>query len=190
MTKRFYIIRHGEKLRIPGDPPLSQTGNRQALLAAKYLKSIPISKIVASPLLRTQQTAMHIADLLGLKVETNELLKERMNWGSDPAQTFPNFLKEWRRGSHDREWQPPTGDSSLRSGERLEKIIREYLQSEHEHIVLVTHGGITTDFLRNQDFDVTLDVNIKECSITIIEADLSVGKTRLIALASIDHLKE
>lgn len=199
--KRFYIIRHGEKVRTPGDPPLSELGNIQAQRAAKYLQDFPITRIVASPILRTQQTAKHIADLLGLPYETNNLLKERVNWGDDPNQSFEEFLSMWVKSSQDRAWQPPVGDSSVSAGKRLEQVISDIHSIEDEHIVLVTHGGITTDFLRNafrseelnrfiSDFESTLDENIKECSITIVEAGLNNPKLKLVELAYIDHLNQ
>jgi broad specificity phosphatase PhoE len=197
--KRFYIIRHGEKVRTPGNPPLSELGNLQAQKVAKHLQGFPISRIVASPILRTQQTAKHIADMLGLTYETNDLLKERVNWGDDTNQSFEDFLSMWTKASQERDWQPPVGDSSVSTGKRLEKVISDMLSNKDEHVVLVTHGGITTDFLRNafkskdlnqfiSDFESTLDENIKECSITIVEADPNNLKLKLIELANIDHL--
>jgi len=199
MTKTFYIVRHGDKVKVAGDPPLSDLGNHQAKQTAQYLKSFPVSRIISSPLLRTQQTAQHIADSLGLHFETNALLKERVNWGDDPKQTFPDFLSMWNTSSLERNWQPPVGDSSIHSGQRLEKIIHDLMNEKDEHIVLVTHGGITTDFLRNvftddqlnhfiKEFDLTLDENIQECSVTIVEADGEKQTLTLKKLASTDHL--
>jgi broad specificity phosphatase PhoE len=199
--KRFYIIRHGEKVRTPGDPPLSELGTLQAQRTAKYLRDLPISKIVASPMMRTQQTARYIADILSLTFETNDLLKERMNWGDDLHQSIEDFIVLWNKTSQTRDWQPPVGDSSVNAGQRLAKIMSNMLDDEHEHVVLVTHGGVTADFLRNTfksevlnqfiaDFESTLDRNIKECSITIVEADPNNPKLKLIELAYIDHLNE
>lgn len=197
---RFYIIRHGEKLRTPGDPPLSNIGNIQAQKTAKHLQQFPINNILASPILRTQQTAKHIADLLGLEVETNHLLRERVNWGDEPNQSFEDFIQMWIRSNKDRHWQPPVGDSSLNSGRRLEKAIQDFSEkNDNSHTVLVTHGGIITDFLRNAfdnnvlgnfitDFQSTLDNNIKECSITIVEADINNSNLKLIQLANRQHL--
>ncbi len=201
MTKTFYLVRHGDKIKTPGDPPLSELGNLQSQKVAKYLQGLPISRIVASPVLRTQQTAKHIADVLGLTYEINDLLKERVNWGDDPNQSFENFLSMWVKASQNRIWQPPVGDSSLNAGKRLEKVISDMLSNEDKHVVLVTHGGITTDFLRSafrieklnqfiSDFESTLDENIKECSITIVEGDPNNPKLKLVELACIDHLNE
>lgn len=201
MKKTIYIIRHGDKVRIPGDPSLSDLGNAQAQLSAKYFQSLPITKVIASPILRTQQTAKHIADALGLDYEINEKLKERVNWGDDPNQSFEDFLNMWNRAAKERDWKPPVGDSSRKAGERLESMVKNSLKLNDEHIVLVTHGGIITDFLRNvfsaeelnrhiNDFESKLEDNIKECSITILGTNSNDPTLKLISLAKIDHLNQ
>ena len=175
----FYLVRHAEKLKIIGDPPLSDLGNKQAVLTANYFRSLPISKIVSSPILRTFQTAEQIGKALGIKVETSDLLKERVNWGDDPSQSFDEFTKMWIRSSQNRNWQPPVGDSSYNCGKRLQKLIENLMSEFDTHIVLVTHGGIISDFLRNTfqpeelnqfipNFVTPLDDNIKETSITTL----------------------
>lgn len=199
--KTFYLIRHGDKLKIPGDPPLSDLGNKQAILTAKYLKSLSISKVISSPILRTFQTAEHITKAIGIKVETNDLLKERVNWGDDPSQSFDDFLKMWVRSSEERKWQPPVGDSSYNCGKRLQKLIENLMMSFDYHIVFVTHGGIISDFLRNifpseelnrfiPNFVTPLDDNVKECSITVIKKGQNESEFKLIGLANTDHLSE
>ncbi|MBI5151836.1 MAG: histidine phosphatase family protein [Candidatus Pacebacteria bacterium] len=77
--KRFYLVRHGEKIKTPGDPPLSDIGEKQALMTAHHLKSFQISKVYSSPILRTLQTATFIADTLHVQLEVDNLLKERVN---------------------------------------------------------------------------------------------------------------
>ena len=129
--------------------------------------------------MRTFQTAEQIGKALGIKVETSDLLKERVNWGDDPSQSFDEFTKMWIRSSQNRNWQPPVGDSSYNCGKRLQKLIENLMSEFDTHIVLVTHGGIISDFLRNTfqpeelnqfipNFVTPLDDNIKETSITTL----------------------
>jgi len=201
MKKIIYLVRHGDKEKIPGDPPLSDIGLDQASKTASYFEKLPVSSIFASPILRTQQTAKFIADLLGMKYQIEDLLKERVNWGDDPNQKFEYFLDMWNKSNMDRDWQPPVGDSSRKSGERLKQAIFKLIKNTNNdsHIILVTHGGITTDFLRNvfdinelnkfiSDFETTLDNNIKECSITTLEVDEKLSSIKLLDLAYINHL--
>lgn len=199
MNKRFYIVRHGKKVKRIGDPPLSDIGVLQAKATGKYFKSLPIGKIISSPILRAKQTAELIASYLSLDVTTDELLKERINWGDDLKQTFDDFLNIWRRASFDRDWVPPIGDSSRNAGDRLNRIINLQDGSENQ-IVLVTHGGITADFLRNyfnetdlnssyENFSNILEESMSECSITTVDFNPENKSYKLINLASTKHLK-
>ena len=202
MNRKIYIIRHGQKVKTSGDPPLSDFGKKQAKKTAEYIKFFPIKTIASSPILRTKQTAKFIANEFGLEFEVNDLLKERVNWGDDPNQSFEDFLSMWRRSSRERTWKPPVGDSSYRAGERLMKILLDPKYKEIDSLVLVTHGGIITDFLRNifsveylnefvPDFENKLEESVKECSITILEtSDDSNEKFKLIKYAYTDHLDE
>ncbi len=148
MTKTFYLIRHGDKIKTVGDPPLSEKGMKQAEATARHMQLYPIEQIIASPILRTQQTAKILADQLKLPVITDALLRERVNWGDDPDQSFNDFIAMWEKGSSDRDWNPPVGDSSRSAGARLQKVI-ESQSDDKQHIVLITHGGIIADFVLN-----------------------------------------
>ena len=196
-AKTFYLIRHGQKESYQGDPELTELGRLQAYHTAEHLKAFPISKIVASPLKRTQQTAQAIAAALQLEYEMHPLLRERINWGDDPNQTWPNFIKTWIKSSVNREYVPPFGDSSLKAGLRVEKVIHELMMEKDQEMALVTHGGAISDFLRNgfevhaleaqyPRFSFLYELGIKECSITQVRFD---GKNyELECVASIEHL--
>lgn len=176
----FYLIRHGQKQPTAGEPTLTDLGHHQAKVTAQYLKQFPISQIFASPSQRTQQTAAYIAEHFGLPVTTHELLRERANWGEDPLQSFDDFLKMWSMATTQRDYQPPVGDSSIAAGQRIEQVVQSlHAQSEHQHIALVTHGGVIADFLRNvfgddsiqqilRQFEHGQGYHIHECSVTIV----------------------
>lgn len=194
-------MRHGEKIRVPGDPPLSAIGKKQALVTARYLNNFQISKVYSSPILRTLQTATYIAEILQVPLEIDDLLRERVNWGDDPSQSFDDFLAMWIKALHEREWQPPVGDSSVTTGRRLENMIKKLRQEKDDNVVLAAHGGIITDFLRNvfpletlcrfvSDFETTLDKNIKECSITLVEAGPNHPILQIKQLGYTGHLRD
>jgi len=196
MSKQIYLVRHGQKEKGIGDPHLTEEGKRQAVATATFLAQFPVDLIMASPLRRTQETAQFIAQKKSQLFVTTPLLKERINWGDDPTQSFDEFLKIWQKATQNREWQPPVGDSSHQAGERLAVVVAN-VQGDQKHIVLVTHGDIISDFLRNI-FDETVllshfqpqhgisALNIPECSITTIQIEGS--KRTLLQLANCDHL--
>lgn len=82
-----HMLRHGEVHnpkgilygRLPGFH-LSELGQAMAKAAAQALAERDIVHIVASPLERAQETAMPLAEQLGLPVHTDENLIESANW--------------------------------------------------------------------------------------------------------------
>lgn len=79
---RLYLVRHaqsqgntGEDLAT-GDPDLTKVGSEQARRLGERLKTQRLSRIYASPLRRTQQTARAIAEASGLEVKTKTDLRE------------------------------------------------------------------------------------------------------------------
>ncbi len=81
--KTIYLVRHGESegnvgARYQGDTaPLTERGLQQAKFIAERAQKLDVSALVASPLLRAQQTASCIADATGLSIETSALFVER-----------------------------------------------------------------------------------------------------------------
>lgn len=115
-TERFLFIRHGETdynkqgIRCGGeiDISLNKTGLRQAENIASLLGQgiFPLSWIVASELLRVQQTAHIVADRMGLLVETNADLNERRlgEWNGRRVSATESALRSGET--------PPGGESA------------------------------------------------------------------------------
>ena len=80
---RIVFVRHGE----PDyeHDCLTETGVRQAEMAAVRLKEEGISEIWASPLGRAQQTAKISSEVLGLPINTLDCMRE-ITWGSIDGQ--------------------------------------------------------------------------------------------------------
>lgn len=199
----FYLIRHGAIFQAPdlNDPPLSLLGWRQAQSTAAYLKKRPVKHIYTSPLQRAKETAIHVAQARQLEVVEDIRLRERMNWGDLPGQTFVEFVAMWERANRDRTYTPPAGDSSQQAGERLEDFIRDIQQQyPHDEIVAITHGGLIADFLLNiWSQEELVKINpafpgqpysgdlVRPCSITIIHYHGEQYKLEKIAVA--EHLQ-
>jgi broad specificity phosphatase PhoE len=81
-----HLVRHGEVHnpagviygRLPGFR-LSDRGELMAAAAADALRGEPVTRVVASPLLRTQQSAQPIAEAFGLPIESDDRLIENDN---------------------------------------------------------------------------------------------------------------
>lgn len=198
MSTSFYLVRHGSKEKSVGDVPLSPQGILQAQATARYFHSLPVRTILSSPLRRAKQTAAYIALGGGLPVSEDIRLRERANWGDLTGQTFDEFVAMWERCTRDRDYMPPVGDSARRAGERLSAVLSEWAQRQPgTNMIMVTHGGLITDFLVNTFSEDRLNLwdpaflavqsdLVPECSITKI--DYVQGKFDLENFASTRHL--
>lgn len=189
----FYLVRHGTCERRPGDAPLTAHGYNEAQSAAGFLAERPIRAVYSSPLRRCVETAHSLAERHGLRVTVDERLRERANWGDLPGQSLEEFAAMWKRATADRMHVPPIGDSSCAAGERFDAALHAIHQVySDDEIVIATHGGVTTDFLRNHYSAAELAVrnaqyeHMAECSITTLHFD---GKEWVLeTLASASHL--
>ena len=87
-ASRLHLVRHGEVFNPEGvlyeqleGFHLSDLGHQMAQAAAEELRTQgrPISRLLASPLLRTQQSAKPISDTFGLDIETEHRVIEPWN---------------------------------------------------------------------------------------------------------------
>jgi probable phosphoglycerate mutase len=76
------LIRHGLPQKVvtqdgsPADPPLSEQGHAQASSMADWLARDGVDRIYASPLRRAHQTALPLAELLGLDIALEPRIAE------------------------------------------------------------------------------------------------------------------
>ncbi|TNJ67827.1 histidine phosphatase family protein [Paenibacillus hemerocallicola] len=200
MSTTFFLVRHAIKEMAIGDVPITPKGILQAQATARRFYNLPITTIVTSPLRRAKETATYIALKTKLTFYEDSRLRERANWGDLPEQTFDEFVAMWERCTRDRDYIPPVGDSAQQAGERLSSFLLE-LAMKHpseSNIVIVTHGGLITDFLvhtfsenqlnvRHPDFVSVQSDLIPECSITKLIYEN--GNYKLDFFASVEHLK-
>src|SRR5689334_13096546 len=84
---KLYLVRHGEtdhnasRTHQNSEERLSAKGEQQAAALGKRFKSIPIELLVASPFIRTQQTADEIVKATGVKMINSDLIVE-FRWPS------------------------------------------------------------------------------------------------------------
>jgi broad specificity phosphatase PhoE len=56
-----YLVQHGEKEPLPGDPGLTGTGRAQAARAGQWLLGAGVRNVCTSPIRRARETAARIA---------------------------------------------------------------------------------------------------------------------------------
>ncbi|WP_411343289.1 histidine phosphatase family protein [Paenibacillus sp. WLX1005] len=200
MTMQFFLVRHAVKEKAVGNVDITMEGISQAQKTAQYFDHMPITALISSPLQRAISTASYISQVTGAAVQVDQRLRERVNWGDLPEQTFQEFVEMWDRCTMEPHYIPPIGDSAHEAGERLflllMALINQYPKSSN--IVMITHGGLITDYLTNffpesilnklrSDFILQQSQLVFECSITKLSYD---GNTFSIdQFASTKHLQ-
>lgn len=156
------LVRHGrtaltEAHKISGgtgdDPNLSRLGHQDAESVAQLIGGFGSDStfahlpkptaVVSSPMQRTRETAAHIASVLGVAVDTEELLREISfgDWdghtNEEVAKLWPEIFESWR-GSWTE--SPPNGESLEVFDARIRKARRIVLEKYRgQTVVVVAH---------------------------------------------------
>jgi broad specificity phosphatase PhoE len=180
-----YFVQHGQKEPGPGDPGLTEVGRQQAAATGRFLSGCRLRAIYSSPARRARETAEPIAAAAGLTVQFDGRLRERMNW--DGVQPFDAFLADWDRSDRDRDLALGGAESSRSAGQRLEGFLAS-LATAQGPVAAVTHGGVTTDLLRNLLGDAALPPSLLASGVPP-GAITTLDGSRVIAIASVTHLR-
>ena len=144
------LVRHGQTaanaqnlLQGHINHPLDEVGLLQvSLLGGALQKIAPVSRVVASPLLRAQQTAQAITQGLSqhIEVETDPRWIE-LNYGDFDGQPVSSVSPEqWATWRTDEHFRPPHGETLAELSVRVHEAIDALLaDSVSAHIVVVSH---------------------------------------------------
>lgn len=141
------LLRHGQtpmsvQKRYAGrtDVPLTEVGVQQAAAAAKRLASAGLGVIVASPLLRTVQTAQAVAAVTGAAVVTDDGFRET-DFGAWEGLTFAEVRERWPAEISawlaDPEVAPPGGESFTDVSARVTAALDRVLAARAGQTVLI-----------------------------------------------------
>ena len=144
------LVRHGQTaanaqnlLQGHVNHPLDEVGLAQVSLLGGALQKIsPVSRVVASPLQRAQQTAQAITQGLSqhIEVETDPRWIE-LNYGDFDGQPVSSVSPEqWATWRTDEHFRPPHGETLAELSVRVHDAIDALLaDSVSAHIVVVSH---------------------------------------------------
>jgi broad specificity phosphatase PhoE len=144
-----YLARHGQTplneaglLRGLADPPLNETGRRQAERLGAALGSRGLVAVISSPLLRARQTAQPIAERAGLEVTVDQCLLDR-DYGPWTGVSQESVTQRW--GSVDR---APGVEPRLAVRDRavpgLTSVARRHVGGT---VVVVSHDAVNREVL-------------------------------------------
>jgi len=144
------LLRHGETAmsvdrRFSGsqDPVLTERGQAQAVAAAKRLTEWDVAAVIASPRVRTRDTAAALAQLTGLDVVIEDGVAET-DFGEWEGHTFAEISQRWpqelARWMADPDVAPPGGESFAATFKRVtaarERLVDAYAGKS---IAVVSH---------------------------------------------------
>lgn len=155
---RLYLIRHaqsqgntGEDLTT-GDPDLTEIGRTQARRLGERMASQPVDVVYASPLRRTQETALAIADALGMEVIPKAGLREvDLGQASTDIRMLPPAEQDAvaRRIVEEGTWDAfPASEGSLSARKRVRTAIDEIVEKHvGRRVVVVTHAAFIQTYV-------------------------------------------
>jgi 2,3-bisphosphoglycerate-dependent phosphoglycerate mutase len=147
MSKTIYVVRHCQSSSQQHDAPLTTQGKVQAKLLADFFLKLQIDRIVSSPFLRARQSVMPLAEKLGIPVEIDERLKERLL--STPMLPDSDWLQQLRRSFDDLNLCLPGGESSHAAMKRAVAVIDEIWQYDATVTLIATHGNLMILLLKH-----------------------------------------
>lgn len=164
---KLYVARHGQtqwnlEQKICGrtDLPLTEEGQRQAEVLAQKAKNLGLDMIIASPMIRAQQTASAVSRVTGIAVQTDTRLIEQ-DYGIYEGKDRQNagFLANKRQFAT----RYPNGESMFDVCYRIYSLIEELKQKyPDKKILLVCHGGVCR-LIRSYFEDMTTEEYVNYC---------------------------
>jgi broad specificity phosphatase PhoE len=152
---KIFVVRHGltscnKRGVINGqgvDECLEEEGVAQAETAAQIAPK-HVTKIYASPMLRTKQTAEIINKVLEKEISYHPELME-VNFGAFSQKSWKEIEEQYGEGmrkkytSQNYDFTPYQGESVTNVHTRLKKMLQD-IKANHadEDVLIVTHGGI------------------------------------------------
>ena len=136
--KRVYLVRHCRAAGQAPDRPLTPEGEAQALQLADFLAPFEITRIVASPFRRAVGSVAPLAERLGLPVETDERLAERV-LSTEPMDDWEETM---RTSYVELDRALPGGETTRGALARGVAAIEALLAHPVERTVAVSHGNL------------------------------------------------
>ncbi len=177
MSATLVLVRHGEIVR-PLDTsnfdraPLSARGEAQMRALAAAWPASPPNAVFASPLRRSIESALLLANEFGLSISKRPCLKE---WSADESgipQT--EYMALERRAWADPEFVPPSKESLAQAARRGRACIEEIAKSARgTTAAVVGHGtvfALVTSSLKGEPVTEAYKNSIGFASAAIVEA--------------------
>ena len=144
---QIYLIRHGQQCSklCNVDVQLSEEGKLQSKLLGERINNIPFDKLYCSNLIRAKETSHILSKYIHLQPEVREQLREidfgelTGNTDEENKEKYGFFLEKQKKKQWDIPY--PSGECGEDVFKRGSIVLDEMIESEYNHICVVTHGG-------------------------------------------------
>jgi broad specificity phosphatase PhoE len=188
------------------DVELSDTGRSQAQALGKWFAELPEdvrpTAALSSPFNRALTTAQLAVEQLGLRVRTDERLRER-DFGAFDGMTGAGIREQYPDEAGRRDllgkfyYRPPGGESWADVALRIRSVLAtEGLRYDCERLIIVAHQAVIMVFryvleeLTEQELlEVDRDEQVANASLTRYDRDAD-GNLRLTSFNEVEHLTD
>lgn len=148
VAQQLYLIRHAKAdgHQSP-EAPLTAEGREQAHALAHLMAPLGVTRIISSPFRRAVDTAIPLAARLGLTVEEDPRLAERL-FSVAPR---PDWLQRLKESYADPHLALPGAESGQQAQARGLAVITAALAEATGPVALFSHGNLTTLLLHHFD---------------------------------------
>lgn len=198
---KIYLVRHAESIaNTQGiyqgqtyDTYLSVRGNKQAQALALCFEHIPLSRVIASPLKRTMQTATIVAfnKNLSVQVEPQIIETNHGDWEGKHKEiiikTWPWIYRKWTRFPSATKF--PQGEHFLETQKRVLRWWWLFYQTVDTDTLIVSHDNIIRIIVArilNRKLNKIWKFHLQPTAIT--EVSVTKDKITLVSLGDSKHL--
>ncbi len=145
LNKILYLVRHCQASGQEPEAPLTQEGIIQANLLADFFSRVHVERIVSSPFVRAYQSITPLADRLGITIELDDRLTERVL----STAVLPDWRDHLLKTFDDLDLCLVGGESSRAAMQRAVAVVNEILLHDTKTTFFVTHGNLMTLLLKH-----------------------------------------
>lgn len=151
--KELFFVRHGQtewnairRMQGQWNSDLNDLGRQQAETNGKFLETLGIQHVVASPLDRTRQTAEIVNRYLNLEISYDDRIMEWDcgDWSGhmwdEIHEKWPEEFKSWQEDQFN--YRGPNCENYSDMIDRAQPFLSEISESKHDRIAIVSHGMI------------------------------------------------
>jgi 2,3-bisphosphoglycerate-dependent phosphoglycerate mutase len=143
----LYLVRHCQATGQAPDAPLTAAGEAQAVALADLLAPLGIERIIASPYRCARDSAAPLAARLGIPIESDGRLIERVL----SLSPLPDWRAHLAMSFDDPDYHLPGGESSRAATTRGLAAIHDACTLPARTAAIVTHGNLLALLLRQFD---------------------------------------